>query len=209
MEVVIKLESRRFDYRRKIDLNRPTIEVERNLDKVASLKELKTNIRKQLIKADVNQNTRERVEDIINKEAEVKNKAVEDIRRVVAIYQNQVTLGKIINVIHHEGRHAIQYFRDSLPVLKRRYEAFKKNRNLVSFDNIMKIINGNIISSDLLVDLFKKIEPLAAGRRKSKKTFELKIPIIDVLNIFESQMEKHEISAVIKGCEKITFIGWD
>ena len=190
MKVIGELETRRFDYRRKIDLNRPTIEVERNLDKVASFKELKTNIRKQLIKANVNQNTRDRVDDIINKEAEVKSKAVEDIRRVVAIYQNQVTLGKIINVIHHQGRHAIQYFRDSLPVLKRRYEAFKKNKNSVSLDNIMKIINGNIISSDLLVDLFKKIEPLAAGRRKSKKTFELKLPIMDVLNVFESQMKK-------------------
>ena len=209
MKVIIELESRRFIYRRRIDSNRPTIEVERNLDKVISFQELKSNISRQLTRANVNQIIVNNILDIIDKEAEQKNKVIEDIRRVVAIYQNQITVGKIINVIHHQGRHAIEYFRNSLPVLKRRYEAFKKNRNIVNFDQIIQIINANVNNSDLLVDLFKKIEPLAAGRGKSKKTFKLTPPIMDVLAVFEKELDIHKIKVVIEGSENITFYGWD
>ena len=209
MEVIIELESRRYSYRRKEDLNRPTLEVERNLKDLGSLDQLKKNVRKQLTKDRVKGTTTDDIMDIINKEAEDKNKKVERVSRVVAIYQGQATLGKIVNVIHHEGRHALSYFRSRIPYLRRRYELFRKNKSSVDFEKIMEVVNGIANNAELLRDLFKKIDPLATGRGTAKKTFKLKQAIQEALVLFENEMETKEIFAEIDVPDDFSFSGWD
>ena len=209
MEVIIELESRRYDFRRKEGLNRPTLEVERNLQVLLSFNDLKQNVRKQLTKDEVDETTANEIIDLINRDADDKNKRVEEISRVVAIYQGQATLGKIVNVIHHEGRHAISYFRNRIPYLRRRYELFRKNRNSVDFEKIMQIINGIANNSELLVDLFRKLDPLAAGRHRAKKAFELKQTIREALSLFEKKIKTHEIFVGIEVPDNFNFFGWD
>ena len=209
MEVIIELESRRYSYRRKEDLNRPTLEVERNLKDLGSLDQLKKNVRKQLTKDRVKGTTTDEIMDLINKEAEDKNKKVERVSRVVAIYQGQATLGKIVNVIHHEGRHALSYFRSRIPYLRRRYELFKKNKSSVDFEKIMEVVNGIANNAELLRDLFKKIDPLATGRGTAKKTFKLKQAIQEALVLFENKMKINEIFVEIEVPDDFSFSGWD
>ena len=208
-EVIIKLESRRYDYRRKEDLNRPTLEVERNLKDLSSLDKLKNNVRKQLTKDKVKGATTDEIMDIIDQEEDVRNKKVERVSRVVAIYQGQATLGKIVNVIHHEGRHALSYFRNRIPYLRRRYESFKKNKSSVDFEKIMEVVNGIANNVELLRDLFRKIDPLATGRGTAKKTFKLKQAIQEGLVLFENEMETKEIFAEIDVPDDFSFSGWD
>ena len=209
MEVIIELESRRYSYRRKEDLNRPTLEVERNLKDLGSLDQLKKNVRKQLTKDRVKGTTTDEIMDLINQEAEDKNKKVERVSRVVAIYQGQATLGKIVNVIHHEGRHALSYFRSRIPYLRRRYELFRKNKSSVDFEKIMEVVNGIANNAELLRDLFKKIDPLATGRGTAKKTFKLKQAIQEALVLFENKMKINEIFVEIEVPDDFSFSGWD
>ena len=209
MRVILELELRRYEYRRKEDLNRSTIEVERNLKDLGSLNQLKSNVRRQLIKDNVKVGTTDEIINLIDQDAEEKNKKVEKISRIVAIYQGQATLGKIVSVIHHEGRHPLSYFRDWIPYLRRRYELFRKNRNSVDFEKIMEVVNGIANNAELLRDLFKKIDPLATGRRAAKKTFKLKQAIKQALVIFEDKMETNEIFAEIEIPDDFSFSGWD
>ena len=209
MEVIIKLESRRYDFRRKEGLNRPTLEVERNLQVLFSFDDLKQNVRKQLTKDEVDETTANEIIDLINRDADDKNKRAEEISRVVAIYQGQATLGKIVNVIHHEGRHAISYFRNRIPYLRRRYELLRKNKNAVDFEKIMQVINGIANNSELLVDLFRKLDPLAAGRHRAKKSFELKQTIREALSLFERKIKTHEIFVGIEVPDNFRLFGWD
>ncbi|MDE0084651.1 MAG: sensor histidine kinase [Candidatus Poribacteria bacterium] len=209
MRVILQLEMRRYEYRRKEDLNRPTLEVERNLKDLGSLNELKKNVRKQLTKDKVKGATTDEIMDLINQEEDDKNKKVEKVSRVVAIYQGQATLGKIVNVIHHEGRHALGYFRDWIPYLRRRYKLFKENRGSVDFEKVMEVVNGIANNAELLRDLFKKIDPLATGRGRARKTFKLKQAIQQALVLFESEMETKEIFAEIEVPDDFSFSGWD
>ena len=61
MKVIVELELRRYEYRRKEDLNRPTFEVERNLKDLGSLDQLKKNVRKQLTKDKVKGTTTDEI----------------------------------------------------------------------------------------------------------------------------------------------------
>ena len=208
MRVIVELELRRYEYRRKEDLNRPTLEVERNLKDLGSLDQLKKNVRKQLTKDQVKGTTTDEIMDLINQDAEDKNKKVERVSRIVAIYQGQATLGKIVNVIHHEGRHALGYFQDWIPYLRRRFELFKKNKSSMDFEKIMEVVNGIANNADLLRDLFKKIDPLATGRGAARKTFKLKQAIKEALVLFEKKMETHEILVEIEMPDDFSFSGW-
>ena len=208
-DVIIELESRRYSYRRKEGLNRPTLEVERNLQALRSLDDLKQSVDKQLTKAKVKEATIGEIINLIDQDAEDRSKKVERVSRIVAIYQGQATLGKIVNVIHHEGRHPLNYFRNYIPSLRRKYELFKKNRGLVDFEKIMEIVNGIANNSELLVSLFKKIDPLATGRRPAKKAFKLKQVIDETLSLFEEKMEIHKIFVDNRVPDDFSFSGWD
>ena len=208
-EVIIKLESRRYEYRRNEGLNRPTLEVERNLQALRSFDELKQNVRKLLTKYKIQETTTDEIIDLINRDAEDKSRRVERISRIVAVYQGQATLGKIVNVIHHEGRHALSYFRNRIPFLRRRYESFKKNKNSVNFEKIMEVVNGIDNNIELLRDLFRKIDPLATGRGTAKKTFKLKQAIQEALVLFENAMETKGIFVEIEVPDDFSFSGWD
>ncbi len=209
MRVIIELETLRYEFRSKEGLNRSTLKVDRNLEGLFSYETLKQNVRKQLTKEKVNKATTNEILELINQDAEDKNKKVEEIRRFVAIYQGQATLGKIINVVHHEGRHAISYFRNRIPYLRRRYELFRKNRKLVDFDKIMQTVTGIANNSELLVDLFRKLDPLSAGRHRAKKLCELKQMILEALDIFERQLKKHKILVKIEVPNNFSLLCWD
>ena len=91
--------------------------IENELDGLYDYSLLKKNIVKSLEKAGMNSLTISEIEDIIDSEQRKKNESVEEIRKKVAIYQGQVTLGKIINVILHEGRRPLNYFVNQIPNL--------------------------------------------------------------------------------------------
>lgn len=209
MRVISQLEMRRYEYRRREDLNRPTLEVERNLKDLGSLDKLKKNVHKQLTKDKVKGTTTNEIIDLIDQDAEEKTKKVERVSRFVAIYQGQATLGKIVNVIHHEGRHALGYFRDWIPYLRRRYELFEKSKGSVDFEKIMSVVNGIANNAELLRDLFKKIDPLATGRGTARKTFKLKKAMQEALAVFENEMETKEIFVEIEIPDDFSFSGWD
>ena len=209
MRVILQIEMRRYEYRRREDLNRPTLEVERNLKDLGSLDKLKNNVHKQLTKDKVKEAITDEIMYLINQEEDKKNKKAERVSRIVAIYQGQATLGKIVNVIHHEGRHALSYFQNRIPYLRRRYKLFKENRGSVDFEKIMEVVNGIANNAELLRDLFRKIDPLATGRRPAKKAFKLKSAIEEALALFENAVETNEISAQIEVPDDFSFSGWD
>ena len=72
----------------------------------------------------------------------------------------------------------------------------------------MQIVNGYAENSEFLVNLFSKLDPLAAGRRAARKSFELKKTIKNVLSLFENEMKIHNISATVTGPDDFKFSGW-
>ena len=203
--VITELEWRRFDYRRKEGLSRPALKVEQNLQGLFSFDELKHNVRTQLDKGA----TAEEVIELIDQEAAEKNKVAEEIRQAVAIYQGQATLGKIINVILHEGRRPLSYFQNQIPNLRHWSESFQKTKNPTVFEKLMRVTEGIGQNADFFVKLFRRLDPLAAGKRPSKQPLELKKIIEGTLAVFESQLKSHNISTQVKGPDDFRLSVWE
>jgi hypothetical protein len=95
-EVIIKLETRRFDYRKKAGLSRSALKIESEFEKLFSFDSLKKNVRRSLAKGNVNKNISDDVLKDIDDSEKEKNQLANSIREAVAVYQGQATLGKII-----------------------------------------------------------------------------------------------------------------
>ena len=206
--VIAKLEERRFDYRRKAGLSRPALKIERQLEQLFSFDKVKRDIRAQLNRGGIDQVITERVIEAISKDEEIKNKVTDEIRQAVAIYQGQATLGKIINVVLHEGRRPLSYFRNQIPNLEYWYESFQKTGSLESLEKIMPAVQGIGQNAEVFVKLFNRLDPLAAGKRAARKSLVLKKTIMDTFSIFEEKMKSRNVSAEFTGSDDFRFPSW-
>lgn len=203
--VISELEIRRFKYRKDAGLSRPAIKVEENLQGLFSFDELIENVRTQLNKDRVDKITVDKTIELINQDAQEKNKVADEIQTIVAIYQVEATLGKIVNVILHEGSKPLSYFHNQIPNLNYWYESFQKTCNPHEFEKFMRIAKGMVQNAEIFVKLFRRLDPLAARKRTVRKPLELKKTIQEVVSIFEQEIESDNISVEIKGPDDSKF----
>ena len=160
--VIAQLEIRRFEYRSKAGLSRPASKVEQDLHRLFSFAELKRTIKTKLTNSGVGKATIDEIVEIIDKDERDKNKAAEDIRETVAIYQGQATLGRIVNFIIHEGGRPLSYFRNQIPNLEYWRESFRKTEDIAKLEKIMMITEGIGQNMEFLIQLFRTLDPLTA-----------------------------------------------
>ena len=206
--VITNLETRRFRYRKSEGLSRSAVKVEQELQRLFSFDELKGNIRTQLTKGAVDETTTDEIIVLISQDEEDKNKIAEEIRQAVAVYQGQATLGKIIAVILHEGRRPLSYFRNRIPHIRRWTESFRETRDAGLLDKLLSIADGIEDNMEFFVTLFRRLDPLAAGRRSARKPLALRKTIEGTLSVFEYEMKSHNVSAEIKGPDDFQFPAW-
>lgn len=194
-QVIGELETRRFRYRSEAGLSRRGQNTERNLQRLISYDDLKRNIRTQLEQYGTDESTTVRIIELVDQEEGNKNKVIDDIRQAVAIYQGQATLGKIINVILHEGRRPLNYIKNQIRNLSHWNGTFTKTRDPELSQKILTISSGIGENAQVFVRLFGRLDPLAAGRRSPRKSIELKTAIAETLKVFEEEMKSHGIVA--------------
>ena len=207
-KVISRLEERRFSYRQQTRLSRPALKVEKELERIFSFDSLKKTISSKLEISGVNRKDSAEIIEILNQEEEVKNQALDGIRNYVAIYQGQATLGKIINIIIHEVRRPLNYFRNQIPNLRYWNDSFLKTGDAGKLENFMKIAEGVARNADMIVKLFGKIDPLAAGNRSVRKPLDLKKTIRETLSVFDSEMEKFHIQGKVEGPVNFHYSIW-
>ena len=203
--VISELEIRRFKYRRNTRQSRSPVKVGESLQGLFSSEELIENVQSSLSKDGVDKTTIGKTLELINQDAQEKNKIADEIQTTVAIYQVDATLGKIVSIILHEGRKPLSYLNSQIPNLKYWFESFQETSNPIAFENIIRIASGMVQSADIFVKLFKKLDPLAARRSTVRKPLPLKKTIQGVCSIFEKEMESNNISVEIRGPDDLKY----
>lgn len=207
--VITEIEERRYIYRSKAGLSRPVIKIEKELEKLFSFDDIKLGIKNKLFKSGIDSKIADDIVDIISRKEDEHNKIAEDIRRAVAIYQGQATLGKIINVILHEGRKPLNYFKSQIPNLKFWIEEFSSNKTDEVATEIIPIVSGITNNSQLLVNLFGRLDPLAAAKRKPKENFDIIDVVRKTFDVFETEMIDNKIQFKITSSDKkVVIFGW-
>jgi C4-dicarboxylate-specific signal transduction histidine kinase len=207
-KAIAKLEEKRFIYRQKAGISRPSLRVEKEFERLFSFESLKKDVRSKLTRGGIDKKTADEIIEIISRDAEDKNKVADEIRQTVAIYQGQATLGKIINVILHEGRRPLNYFRNQIPNLRYWYESFLKTGEVGKLETFMPIAEGVGQNAEVFVKLFSRLDPLAAGKRTARKPLDLKKTIRNTLSVFDEEMKTHHVAAKVDGCDDFRFSSW-
>ncbi|MBP3560942.1 MAG: sensor histidine kinase [Treponema sp.] len=206
-EIISKLEERRFIYRSKAGISRKTLKVEKEFEKLFSFDDLKKNVQSSLTRGKVDTKTSTEIMGAIDAHEKEQNAVAVALRETIAIYQGQVTLGKIVNVIIHEGRKPLDFFKNQIPIFKKYYEQYEDGKiDLLPtiYDKVLKVSDN----SQILVNLFKKIDPLAAGKRGKKKPELIKAEIESDFSIFDSELKNIDWKVEISGKEDIQIDCW-
>lgn len=209
LAVIDKLEQKRFTFRKATGLSRPAVKAEQALQKLFAYDDLKRVVRDKLKKGGVDKKTADEIIGAIENEEVDKNKIVEEIRETVAIYQGQATLGKIINVILHEGRRPLSFFKNQIDNLHYWSKSFQQNQEPESISRITSIVDGIGENANVFVKLFSRLDPLAAAKRSARKALPLKATIAKTLEVFEEQIKDSEIEVKIEGPADFKIKTWE
>ena len=206
--VIARLEEKRYVYRQRAGLSRRTLKVERELERLYSFDTLKRDVRSTLSGARVSQRTTSRVIELIETDERERSEVVGRLRDAIAVYQGHATLGKIINVVLHEGRRPLSYFRNQYPLLRRTADAFAETRDPNKVPRIVELAEGIADSAADFVTLFGRLDPLAAQRRSKKKPEPLGTIVRRAIETFSEEMKEAGVTCTIDGDESIKFPCW-
>ena len=206
--VILELEKRRFIFRRKLGLSNPAKKLERQLERLYDYAHLKKTVSLTLEKAGTPVSVIRNITDLISEEENNRNENVEEIKRAVAVYQGQATLGKIINIILHEGRRPLNYFKNQIPNLRFYGERFMQKKDENSYSEIVRLTSGISDNAGVFVNLFGRLDPLSAKRRETKKEFSLYATLSGAVAVFDKECQDKEIQICLECPRDLKFTGW-
>lgn len=210
-EILKLLEERRFSYRRSIDKkDKPGVSVPSSkIDDFCDSTKLKSDVHTILEKSGASEGTIGMIDKAISDEESKRTEQAEIIKRLIAMYEGQATLGKIMAVVMHEGRNSLSCFKNDIPNLKFRIEQELKSSSEENRNLIWAISDRIVASSDNLSMLFKKLSPLASKRPNKASNINVKKAISNSLSVFESEFKDSKVDIEFK-CDSDVFIeGWE
>jgi signal transduction histidine kinase len=207
-QILIKLEERRFIYRQNVGLGRSGRDLNEKINVLYNFKDLKDKINKELDVLGIEEKKKERINSLINEKEEKNNKIAEELKQAIALYQGQATVGKIINVVLHEGRKPLGYFKNQIPLISEWRQELSEHFDQELLNKIIDRLSVIDEQSNIFIKLFGKLDPLSAKRRDRKKDFYIRNVIENVKDVFLSELDSQQIEYKIDCDVNITCYGW-
>jgi len=209
IDALKELETRRYNYRRQTNNKTDKEKIYESISSLADFEDVKKELKKHLSDIKINQEEQDKIISVIEKEEVKKSKIIDDINKKIAVYQGQATLGKIINVVLHEGRKPLNFFKNEITNAIFWLDELKKKQTEEILNEIIKILDKFEMNSKTLTDLFSRIDPLAAGKRGSKKEFYLKNVIEKSFSVYNEDLITKHIKYEISCEPNIKIYGWE
>lgn len=208
-QIISNLEAKRFDFRKQAGLSRNVVRVEETLEKFFTLKEVRKRVKKSLEDHKASSETVNAVMLVIDDAEQTRAQQAEDIQREFSIYQAHVALGKLINVILHEARRPLSFFRNNAKTIDGWHRLYLKDKNVeVIEEQILPIIELFPKECGKMTGLFARLDPLASDRRDKRKNFSPIQQINRILALFKHEADKDGVTFVLVGNELSQMYGW-
>lgn len=207
-QVLKELENRRFAYRQNVGLGRSNRNINEKIKALYNFKDLQDKINKELDVLGIEKPKREKINKLISDKEERSNKIADELKQVIALYQGQATVGKIVNVVLHEGRKPLGYFKNQIPLI---YDWSKELEDSFSQELLDKIIDRLSVVEEqgqIFIKLFGKLDPLSAKKRDRKKDFNLYRVIENVMDVFHLELENLDIEVKVDCDINQIVYGW-
>ena len=207
-QVLKELENRRFAYRQNVGLGRSNRDINEKIKALYNFKDLQEKIDKELDVLGIEKSKREKINKLISEKEEKSNKIADELKQVIALYQGQATVGKIVNVVLHEGRKPLGYFKNQIPLIYDWSKELEENFSQELLDKIIHRLSVIEEQGEIFVKLFGKLDPLSAKKRDRKKDFNLRDVINNVIDVFQLELANQQIEVKIDCDINQTVYGW-
>lgn len=207
-QVLKELENRRFLYRQKVGLGRSKRKIEDKIKGLFDFNDLQEKINKELDSLGVEKTKREKITKLITAKEEKNNKIADELKQIIALYQGQATVGKIVNVILHEGRKPLGYFKNQIPLITEWNNELAIEYDKDLLDKTIDRLNVIGEQGDIFTKLFEKLDPLSARKRNNKKDFNVREVIENVFDVFVSEFDSQNIILDIDCDINQMIFGW-
>lgn len=209
-KVLSELERKRFVFRKKaLKGRKERHSVNDNIEELFSFNKLSKDIEYRLEQFEVQREKIEQIKQILKKEEDNKAEILENIKKTIAIYQDQATLGKIVNILLHEGRKPLQFFNSESRLIANYLSYFIKSKDESIIEELLESGGNFQKNSRIISDLFKRVSPLASQRRANRKDFVVYKAIKASCRIFHKTFENQKIMVDITCDEELTIFGWE
>ena len=202
-EVILELENRRLKFRRMMGYGRAIQQIGHRLSVAFGFLEFKKTISKRLEEAGTPKEVVDDVLKFVDSKENEQAKFIEDIGETIALYQGQATVGKIINVVLHEGRRPLNYLKNQIPYIKRYHKKYVEKKDAAAYEKIDTLLNGTESNVESFVELFGRLDPLAVSKRRSEKEERLAVIINDSFLVFENELREAGITYAVNCDTKV------
>jgi len=204
-----QLEEKRFDYRKKTGRGRKSVKIKKELATLFDFTGLKKSLGEELRKSNVPESVLTKVENVILKTEKSKAKTLTDIEETIAMYEGQVTVGKIIIVIMHEGRKPLKYLKEQCPHIAKWVKDLQKSYDTALFDKIIDRLEDTEKESLILIELFNRLDPLAVKKRGNKKPVNVNKVMRRIGELFKNEFARQNIKFINEINEELDYFGWE
>lgn len=215
-----ELEPIRYKFRKQHNKGgRKPKSINEQIDSISNFESLNNKIYSLFQESNLSEDVFKKVKNIIDEESKEKAEQFEEIKKTIARYQGQVTLGKILTVVFHEGRKPLNALKQHPTFISAWSQEFiraiesknvlQNNDLQILYDKILDRLQDNKAQAELFINIFKRLEPLANSKRAIAKEFLIIKPITDSFKLFENELHEKGITFSIIGDIEANHVGWE
>lgn len=206
--ILQELEDRRYKFKLKTGQQKSGRNINERLEKVFDFSDVTEKINKELSDNDIPEPEIKKITKLIDDKVEESNKVIDDVKNIIAIYQGQATLGKIVKVVLHEGKNPISYLQNQTPNIENWINKLKEKFDKTILEKLVDSLGAFKYQITLLTTLFNKISPLAVRRQTSPKNINIKKAIEDVVDIFSFEIKEKGIKVKVDIDNSAKVLAW-
>jgi len=207
-KVISEVESRRYKFRKNTKRGRKAANnIKDAISELFSFDNVSHKVRTLLEKSGMENSLIVKIEKTLKDEEKSKEKELKSIQDTLVMYEAHAALGRLVQLVIHEGRKPLQFLNANLNNLEKDIKYFIKNPNDDEVKkDLVDFIMDNKSHVKTISTLFSNLDPLMAKRLTRKKEFNLCKNIDKNSNFFKNQFKEKNIDFKIE-CEKILFYG--
>jgi len=190
LELFVKfVEPKRHSFRQKAGLARKQKGSFSDTRKEAELDQIKKKVLSL-----VPEKEKKAAEKIIDKKVKQLNTQIDQLEERQRVLEAKSSLGAIIGEVLHEGAPRAAYIASTSPRVSSLVKLLlTKTTDTEKETELYNKLNHLGINATQLADLFKRLRPLAGGKRKKPKAFNPHIVISDTIEIFDKHSPEIKI----------------
>jgi len=207
-KVISEVETRRFIFRKNTKRGRkPANNIKEAISELFSFDEVSYKVRRLLEKSGLDDTLIVKVEKTLKDEEKSKEKELKNIQDTLVMYEAHAALGRLVQLVLHEGRKPLQFIGANLNNLEKDIAYFIKNPNDEEVTkDLLSFVAKNKSHLETISKLFANLDPLTAKRLSRKKEFDLCKNIQKNTDFFKNQLQDSHINLKIS-CSSLTYYG--